>query len=157
MVWTWLVSPLKASGVTTGVPGLSGAGISPGSLNRCQYHLRVWEGKFPSLNKGRGSRGCRAPPEVGCVTGGTSSPGFQVLSVLVTSCPPSSTKILLDDSPCPRNQHNEVWPARAEPAQQDVELREDTRMVLGSGCSSHLRAFLSSRGRVPERKDLCRG
>ncbi|RZS26593.1 hypothetical protein BHM03_00059956 [Ensete ventricosum] len=47
---------------------------SPGSLNRRQYHPGVWEGGFPSLNKGSGGRGCEAPPEVGCIAGGTSSP-----------------------------------------------------------------------------------
>ncbi|RZS08003.1 hypothetical protein BHM03_00038931 [Ensete ventricosum] len=42
-------------------------GVGVGRL----YHPGVWAGKFPSPNKGSESRGCRAPPEVGCVEGGT--------------------------------------------------------------------------------------
>ncbi|RWW74731.1 hypothetical protein BHE74_00017321 [Ensete ventricosum] len=53
---------------------LSGGGGGPGSLNRRQYHPGVREGGFPSPNKGSEGGGCGAPPEVGCVVGGTSSP-----------------------------------------------------------------------------------
>ncbi|RWV94778.1 hypothetical protein GW17_00042647 [Ensete ventricosum] len=39
--------------------------------------------------------------------------GCQVLSILATSGPSSSAKMLLGDPSCPRNQHDVVWPARA--------------------------------------------
>ncbi|RRT34295.1 hypothetical protein B296_00045829 [Ensete ventricosum] len=64
----------RASGVTAETPRLSGGGVNRGSLNRRQYHPGVWEGRFLSPNKGSGSGGYGAPPEIGCVTGRTSSP-----------------------------------------------------------------------------------
>ncbi|RWW82845.1 hypothetical protein BHE74_00008667 [Ensete ventricosum] len=93
MTWTWLVSPWTASGVTTGVIGFDGCEVSPGSLSKLQYCPWVWEGMFPSTNEGSASGGRRAPPEVGCVAGGTSSPG---LTSVERSCdigsPPSNAK-----------------------------------------------------------------
>ncbi|RWW07458.1 hypothetical protein GW17_00029161 [Ensete ventricosum] len=59
--------------------------------------------------------------------------GCQAMSILATSGPPSSTKMLLGFSPCPRGQHNGVRPASAREAQRDVEFEEG---VLG--CSARV-------------------
>ncbi|RWW67234.1 hypothetical protein BHE74_00025335 [Ensete ventricosum] len=80
--------PWKASGVTTGVPRFIGGGVSPGSLNKHQYHPGVCKGRFPSPNKGSG--GCGASLEVGCIMGETFSPRLPSAELLVISCPPSS-------------------------------------------------------------------
>ncbi|RRT50248.1 hypothetical protein B296_00029744 [Ensete ventricosum] len=66
--------------------------------------------------------------------------GCWVLSILATSGPPSRTKILLDDPLCPWSQHNMVRPAGTGATQQDLELGEDTRSLLGP------EMFWSSRG-----------
>ncbi|RRT58083.1 hypothetical protein B296_00006104 [Ensete ventricosum] len=66
--------PQKSLRSTTETLRLSGGGGGPGSLNRRQYHPGVQEGGFPYPNKGSEGGGCGAPPEVGCVVGGTSSP-----------------------------------------------------------------------------------
>ncbi|RWW57265.1 hypothetical protein BHE74_00035960 [Ensete ventricosum] len=42
---------------------------------------------------------------------GASSPKLSDTERLVISGPPSSAKMLLDDSPCPRTQHDVVRPA----------------------------------------------
>ncbi|RZR74049.1 hypothetical protein BHM03_00031499 [Ensete ventricosum] len=71
--------PWKASGVTTGVPRFVRGGVSPGSLNKRQYHPGVCKGRFPSPNKGSG--GCGASLEVGCIRDVESGEG--VLEYLV--------------------------------------------------------------------------
>ncbi|RWW71278.1 hypothetical protein BHE74_00021017 [Ensete ventricosum] len=59
--------------------------------------------------------------------------GCQAMSILATSDPPSSTKMLLGFSLCPRGQHNGIRPASAREAQRDVEFEEG---VLG--CSARV-------------------
>ncbi|RRT53720.1 hypothetical protein B296_00048572 [Ensete ventricosum] len=68
-----LRSPWKASGVTTGVPRFVGDEVSPGSLNKRQYHPGVCKCRFPSPNKGSG--GCGASLEVGCIRDVESAEG----------------------------------------------------------------------------------
>ncbi|RWV92638.1 hypothetical protein GW17_00044968, partial [Ensete ventricosum] len=106
-----------------------GGGIPPESLNKRQYRPRVREGGFPSPNKGRGGGGCRAPQRSVESWEGRLPRDCRVLSILTISGPPSNTKMLLDDPPCPRSQHDMVQPARTGAAQQDLELGEDTRSL----------------------------
>ncbi|RWW39090.1 hypothetical protein BHE74_00055606, partial [Ensete ventricosum] len=66
-------------------PRLSGGRVSPGSLNKRQYRPGVWEGGFPSPNKG-------LPPKSVASWKGCLPRGCRVLSVLATSGPHSSAK-----------------------------------------------------------------
>ncbi|RWV95265.1 hypothetical protein GW17_00042122 [Ensete ventricosum] len=122
----------RALGVTAETPRLSGGGVNPGSLNRRQYHPGVWEGRFLSSKKGVEAGVTGLPPRLVASREGHLPRGCRVLSVLATSGPPSSAKILLEDPSCLRSQHDVVQPTRAGIAQQDFELEEDARRPLGS-------------------------
>ncbi|RRT79985.1 hypothetical protein B296_00022157 [Ensete ventricosum] len=118
----------------TDVPGV-GVGRLPRDIgDNCSKHYSYGldlVGGFTSSNKGRGGGGCEAPQRSVESPEGRLPPGCRELSVLATSGPPSSAKILLDDPSCLRSQHDVVRSARAGAAQQDLELGEDMRGLLG--------------------------